>query len=213
MRLIITTLILASNILACYADTDTEQMFIWNEANSHMFTAHKPDDFIRAADAYNKLIKYGVRNAPLFYNLGTALLKAGHYTEATSALRRAELYSGTNWEIKRNLLIANSSGNTHELIPLPWYRHPLFWHFGLGISTRITITVCSFALIWACLIFKTIGASLFSRTLIIPAMTILILFGSSTLTSIHQELTAPSLNIEKLIHQPANAQPIDRKHE
>ena len=50
---------------------------LWNEANAALANAVKPADYLRAARSYQALVDSGVRNGPLFYNLGTALLKAG----------------------------------------------------------------------------------------------------------------------------------------
>ena len=44
-----------------------------------------------------------MRNGVLFYDLGTALLKAGQADEAFEVLLRAERYLGYNPDVKRNL--------------------------------------------------------------------------------------------------------------
>jgi len=61
---------------SCFAGNEIESQFLWNEANSRMASAASPDDFRAAATVYRKLADSGVRNGIVFYNMGTALLKA-----------------------------------------------------------------------------------------------------------------------------------------
>ncbi|MFC1498761.1 tetratricopeptide repeat protein [Verrucomicrobiota bacterium] len=167
-----------------------EQQFIWNEANTKMASAHTAEQFREAAVAYQKLVDIGVKNGLLFYNLGTALMMAEQYKDAMQTLLRAERYMGSNWDIKRNMLIC-SAGGTKEITPsLQWYRFPLFWHFGLSIQTRINVMILAFAAFWLALIFRILGFGRISKPLVILTLIVFMLFGSSVATSLHQESKA-----------------------
>ena len=170
-----------------FADVSLEHQFMWDEANARMAAARAPADFLRAADTYSKLAGAGVRNGPLFYNLGTAFLKGGRYEDAQTFLLRAERYMGRDPDIRQNLRLAMARGRKNVAVVLPWYRFPLFWHYGIPGPTRMTLAVCAFFCCWIALILGTLGPRRVGRRLLIPALAILVLFGSSILTSLHQE--------------------------
>jgi hypothetical protein len=167
--------------------TQTERQFIWAEANSQVSSAQTTDDYLRAAESYQKLVDSGVRNGPLFHNLGTSLLKAGLYNDAARALMRAERYLGNNWDVRRNLLIAVKGQAGDEEATLPWHRFPLFWHYGLATSTRTAAAVFGFAGVWLALILRRLSVRAPSRQMLGISLLLLVLFGSSAATSIHQE--------------------------
>jgi len=186
MSVILTSVLICVSV-AC-ADNPLEWRFIWNEANSRMAAARTEDDFHLAGEAYRKLLHAGVRNGPLFYNLGTALLKAERYDEAIAALLRAERYMGTTPDIRRNMLIALARRNKDETVALPWYRFPLFWHYGLAVSTRVNITVLAFAALWVSFVLRVLGFRRVFRRMMNLSLVAVIVFGSSAATSLHQEV-------------------------
>lgn len=173
-----------------FADVLLERQFLWDEANSIMTSAQTPADFRRAAETYGKLANTGVRNGPLFYNLGTAHLKAGDYAPAEAFLLRAERYMGHDPDIERNLLLAMAKGKKNAPVALPWYRFPLFWHYGIPGPIRMTMAVYAFLCCWVAFSLRTLGLPGFARRLLILALSLLVLFGSSILTSLHQESSA-----------------------
>ena len=175
---------------AVQADSASERHFIWNEANAAMMAAHAPEDFLRAAADYQKLVDLGVRNAPLFYNLGTALLGAGQYADAVSVLLRAERYGGSQPDIDRNLLVAIARRDQLKEPALPWYRFALFWHYRLPFATRALLAAAAFSGIWLALSLRRIGAQRGGRLLLVAALTLFVVFGSSVATSLQQEVNA-----------------------
>jgi len=80
-----------------------------------------------------------------------------------------------------------AGGKKNVTVALPWYRFPLFWHYGIPGPTRMTIAVCAFFFCWIALILGAAGPHRTARRLLILALAILVLFGSSILTSLHQE--------------------------
>ena len=169
------------------ADVSLERQFLWEEANAQMASAQTPADFLRAADTYGRLVQSDVRNGPLFYDLGTAYLKAGRYDDAASLLLRAERYTGSDPDVHRNLLLALAKGKRNPPAALPWYRIPLFWHYGIPGTGRMTIAVGAFFTCWIALTLGALGARQTARRLLILALAVLALFGSSILTTWHQE--------------------------
>lgn len=182
-----------------YASNTDADLFIWNEANTLMSNARSKEDFTRAAEVYNKLIERGTKNSDILYNLGTALVLAGDYDNAAEALIRAERYSGTTWSIKRNLTLALAEGDNARIVPLPWYRYPLFWHYLLSLSQRISLAICAYSLFWLSLILRLYRFRAIASTITVISVAFLILFGSSAATSVYHEHIAPNLSISPLI--------------
>ncbi|MBU4201341.1 MAG: hypothetical protein KKG09_07350 [Verrucomicrobia bacterium] len=174
----------------CLALDISERTFIWNEANAIMESASIPDDFRRAAQTYQKLVDAGVRNGPLFYNLGTALLQAGRYDNALDALARAERYLGRQPDILQNMSIAMARKQKTPNVEWPWYRILLFWHFNLSGSTRTVIAVSAFTLFWLALTLSRLGLRRGMNVVVILSLLTIVAFGSSMATTWHQEKTA-----------------------
>jgi len=174
------------------ADSDLQRRFLWNEANAKAASAGTEEDFLRAAEAYAELIDSGVRNGPAFYNLGTALLMAKQYDAALTALAKAERYVGRNEDVRQNMRSAIAGKRGTERAWLPWFRLPLFWHYGLPASTRTTVAVSAFAAGWVALILRAMGRHRLSRRLLIVSLFVLTAFGFSVVATLYQEASEPT---------------------
>lgn len=178
-------------ITSVFALDASERAFIWNEGQARMAAARTPDAYLQAAQTYQKLVDDGVRNGPLFYNLGTALLQAGQIDAAIDALQRAEQFLGAQADIRQNLKIAMARKADNETAELPWYRLVLFWHFNLPAATRMMVTAIAFFIFWAALTLRLMGIQRSGiNAILILAAIIVIMFGSSVAVSWHQEATA-----------------------
>jgi tetratricopeptide (TPR) repeat protein len=172
------------------ADTGAES-FERQLAMSEIMTADQPDEFDRAAQAFERVLVNDTPCGTTLYNYGTALLMAGNYEPAMAALIRAERYMGTTWELQRNMQLAargmqDGLGETR----LAWYRAPLFWHYGLPGRTRLTIAAVAFLGVWVALLLRITGFRAAYRIAVSFAAVLLILFGSSAATTLYQELRA-----------------------
>lgn len=161
--------------------------FMWNQANAQMAEAESREDFLQAAESYMDLVEDGVRNGPLFYNLGTALLGGELYEPAARTLCRAERYMGSNPDIRRNLALALARGDPHAELALPWYRTFLFWHYALRVPVKSAVCSIAFLLLWLGIAMRSFGARRIAGPLIWVAAVILIVMGSSVVTALHQE--------------------------
>lgn len=171
---------------AAAADT-VRQRYLWDQATAIVRHARTAEDFLRAAEVYRALIESGVRNEAVFYDYGTALLMGKNYDDATAALTRAERYGGTTPEIERNLRLAAARGGPMDEAVLPWYRAPLWWHFGMSARTRLAVTAILFAAMWVVIVLR--GSRL--RRAMAPFMAAttaaLVVFASSSAVSVYQE--------------------------
>lgn len=164
-----------------------EREFLWEEASAQLASAQTPDEFRHAAETYATLIEQGVRNGPLYYNLGTALILADEPDAGLRALRRAERYAGSNWDIRRNMRLATAIKTDDPEATLPWLRVVLFWHYGLSTADRTIVAVIAYAVVWLLLIRRRFTGTVGARFL--TALVVLAVFGSSVLASLHQEAT------------------------
>ena len=155
-----------------------------------MTSARTPADYVAAADEYQKLIDLGVRNAPLFYNQGTAFLQAGRYDDALRILARAECYGGAQPDVTRNLQIARARKAGLKTRVTLWDRVLLFWHYRLPADTRILVAAAGFSLWWLGLALRVLRRPTAARRIMTVAVLVLIAFGSSAVTTLLQEQSA-----------------------
>jgi hypothetical protein len=198
LRLVVALLALAA---ATHAHADAAgRRFEWEQANTLLAEAHTPDDFLAAAQAYNRLVQDGVRNGPLFFNLGTALLLAGDGENATAALLRAERYSGSSPDLRTNLRLALAAKTGQPDIELPWNRVVFFWHFDHAMRVRIAVALAGWTLLWLGLLLRRLvpatvtspasHASLrqaFAGPCVFFGVLMALVFGASVMVSFVQE--------------------------
>ena len=135
---------------------DTSARFLWEQANARMAAARAPEEYLIAARGYNQLIGEGVRNGPLFFNLGTALLLAGDGENAAAAFRRAERYQGCTPDIRMNLRQALTTQPGQADNDLPWDHVVFFWHYDEPLRVRAWLALSGWLLLWSGLLLRRI---------------------------------------------------------
>jgi hypothetical protein len=186
----------------------SERVFIWNEANAQMQNARTPPEYLRAALIYQRLIDDGVRNGPLFYNIGTALLLADRSELAADAFERAERYLGRQADNDQNLKIAFAKNTKSRTVFLPWYRLAAFWHFYLSCPQRTYIASGAFLVFWLALALKyalamklseahtlrRMGVKRMINTVAMFSLAVFVVFASSVAASWQMENSAKRYN-------------------
>ncbi|MEI8241979.1 MAG: hypothetical protein WCI17_01805 [bacterium] len=194
-------LLLAFTILRLFAAPvradEASSCFLWEQANARMATARTAEEFLEAARTYNQLVSAGVRNGPLLFNLGTALLLAGDGENAVAALRRAERHLGSTPELRVNLRQALALQSDQPDADLPWDHVVFFWHYDEPVRVRALIALCGWMLLWLSLLLRllarpagTAGATRvlsFAKPGIFFGLLLLIVFSCSTAFSLLQE--------------------------
>jgi len=165
------------------AKTAATRRFIWQEANWRMARARSAGDFLLAARTYEELVDMGVRNGPVFHNLGIALLAAGEFDAAADAFLRCERYAGSSPDIRRGLRHALVESTGRGSASLPWQRLPLFWHYGLSGTTRVTVSACAFSALWIAWGLRRLRRQRAARICLVLAALVFGIFGSSALTT------------------------------
>ncbi|MDO9542891.1 MAG: BatD family protein [Kiritimatiellia bacterium] len=179
---------------------NSECVFVWNEANAQMQNARTPTEYLRAALIYQRLIDDDVRNGPLFYNIGTALLLAERYELASDAFERAERYLGRQADNDQNLKIAFAKKTKSRTVFLPWYRLAALWHFYLSCPQRTYIASGAFLVFWLALSLRRLGVKRMTNTVAMFSLVVFVVFASSVAASWQMENSAKRFNL--------NAQPV-----
>lgn len=191
LSLLVLLCVLASAAPVAGAGHDIERRFSWHEANARMAVARTQAEYLAAAEAYQRLVDAGVRNGPICYNLGTALLKAERFGEALAALERAERYVGADPDVRRNMRLALAGQRKlDEAAALPAYRYLFFWHYDLAGGLRVSIAVVAFSLCWVALALRSLGVRRIAARLLTLSAVVLALAGSSALMTIYHESRA-----------------------
>ncbi|MDA3799308.1 MAG: tetratricopeptide repeat protein [Kiritimatiellae bacterium] len=181
-NLIITILIFAS--IQLFALNEQATKFIWNDANSTMFTSKNENDFSKAAGIYSKLIEQDIDNQYIYYNLGIAYLMAEQYQNALLSFRKSEEYSGTTTELESCIENAYSKSVKSDVLTLPWYRILLFPQFKISFQQRLLFAGIAYSLIWLGLILKIFKVKTVATRLIIVSIVVFSISATSIAASI-----------------------------
>ncbi len=163
----------------------TETDFLLRVAESRACSARTPTEFKTAAEAYRRVYQSGARNNVVLGNMGNLLILSGQRDAALEALLEAERLAGTTWELSTSLQALTAPRSPDDTPPsLPWSRIPLFWHYRLAASTRMTIALAGWCLLWGALCLRRLGFRRTAKPAIILAIACMVLFGTSALHSI-----------------------------
>jgi len=133
---------------------ETARTFLWEQANAQAASATKPEQYLKAANTYNRLVADGVRNGPLFLNLGNTLVMAGDGANAAAAFARAERHLGATPETRQGLAAALALQSGRTRADLPWSRTAFFWHFAFPCTMRVLTALGGWTLFWAGVLFR-----------------------------------------------------------
>ncbi len=151
---------LLAGAATCHAGLSHEQALdLFNQANQAFRSANTQTDaagrllsYEKAILAYEKIVREGsIHNAKLCYNLANAYLLKGDVGQAILNYRRAEQLDGGDRNIQKNLAFARSrrvdtlAVKTEQQV----LETLLFWHYDLGVRTRILAACAAMAV--ACL--------------------------------------------------------------
>lgn len=114
--------------------------------------------FREARAGFQAVVDAGVENGWLYYNLGNTHLRLGDIGRAIAAYRRAERMMPDDQRVKANLQFARSL--TRDYIEPSGRRAllqtVLFWHYSLGLRTRMVGAMVSYGVFWILLAAKAL---------------------------------------------------------
>ena len=117
-------------------DLDTAAKF--QEAEKVFGNAKTPDDYLKAAGIYQSIADSGVNSGAVYYNLGNAMMKAGHRGEAIAAYRKAIPYLADDPYLADNLRYARGEGAAAPERPM--IEHLLFWQNRISYPTKVYLS-------------------------------------------------------------------------
>lgn len=143
-------LFLGAVLLVAYTvpAVESAHQFLWEQANAQSMGAAQPEEYLRAATTYNRLVLGGVRNGALLCNLGGALVMGGDGVNAEAAFERAERYLGTTPEIRQGLTAARSLRHGTRWTEQPWSRVAFFWHYAPSCHARALAALAGWTIVW-----------------------------------------------------------------
>ena len=110
----------------------------------------------KAAELLEAEVKSGLRNGPLFYNLGNIYFRLGDVGRAILNYRKAECYMPGDANLMRNLSIARrmrkDKVETQESTRV--MKTLFFWHYDFSVSTREKIFLVAFTALFLALILR-----------------------------------------------------------
>jgi len=178
------------------APTDeSARAFLWEQAGAQAAAATTPEGYLQAAATYNRLVADGVRNGPLFQNLGSVLVMAGDGANAAAAFARAERYLGATPETRQGLAAAIALQTGRAQADLPWSRTAFFWHYAFPCSVRAATALAGWTLFWLgvfCQLLRRRGAGRaflrsLAETCLLTGGLITVVFAASTLMTLTHE--------------------------
>ena len=178
------------------APTDeSARAFLWEQAGAQAAAATTPEGYLQAAATYNRLVADGVRNGPLFQNLGSVLVMAGDGANAAAAFARAERYLGATPETRQGLAAAIALQAGRAQADLPWSRTAFFWHYAFPCSVRAATALAGWTLFWLgvfCQLLRRRGAGRaflrsLAETCLLTGGLITVVFAASTLMTLTHE--------------------------
>ena len=189
------TLLSLLALLSGVAAADTARTFVWEQANAQAAAATTPSNHLAAAATYNRLVADGVRNGPLFMNLGSVLVMAGDGANAAAAFARAERHLGMTPETRHGLAaaLALREGRVHA--DTPWHRTAFFWHYAFPCSVRACTALGGWTLFWLGVLCRVLlrrrdghaFARTLSETFMLTGGLLAAIFAASTLMTLADE--------------------------
>lgn len=149
--------VLAFAVSACGQETLSKQQLesilqsadeAFRTANSKADSAERTELYNQAILSYRKIIDEGrIHNAKLYYNLANAYFLNDRLGYAILNYRRAERLDGSDANIKKNLVFAQSRrADSFEIKTQTRIMHTLFfWHYDFSLKTRFVLTLIFFA--------------------------------------------------------------------
>lgn len=127
---------------------------------SHVFLkatqAYKDGDFNKAAGLYEQLLKLGIINGNIFYNLGNSCLKAGSIGRALVNYRKAELFMPRDEDLLANIqyTLQQTTDKIEGHEPYMFLKTLCFWYSRLSLKELCIVFLIFNVLLWGSAIVR-----------------------------------------------------------
>lgn len=127
-----------------------EATHFFQQASQLQDEAQRADLYRKALLRFEKLVREGVVNGRLYYNLGNTYFQLHDLGRAVLNYRRAQQYIPGDDNLRQNLLAARAqqSDRIEPQQEVMIVRTLLFWHYDLPVRTRLILLAVANLLFW-----------------------------------------------------------------
>ncbi|BBM84902.1 tetratricopeptide repeat protein [Candidatus Uabimicrobium amorphum] len=155
----------------------------WLQANQTFKNAKNTEDYLQAISHYEDILKKGIKNGHIYYNLGNAYYKAKRLDHAILNYKRAQIYIPNDPYLVENLKLAHTKLQQKVKFEKPTqqntFRYLFFWHFNWKYDTRLLLFIVTYMCFWLLLIAKLLSWKIPFWNLFIPVTIFLLAIGCS----------------------------------
>ncbi len=158
---------------------------------SHVFLkanqAYKDGDFNKAAGLYEQLLKLGIVNGNIFYNLGNAFLKAGSIGKALVNYRKAELFMPRDEDLLANIqyTLQQTTDKIEGRDPYAFLKTLCFWYSRLSLKELCIVFLAFNVLLWGSAIVRIFYRWEYSGLVLYGLIFFTVLVGASSAIKIY----------------------------
>ena len=159
--------------------------------------SYNEEKYDQAASLYEELIKSGIQNGELYYNLGNFYFKMGMLGKAILSYRLAQLYLPRDEDLKANLSYARqlTKDRIEEKQFLPFINEFCFWYSKLNLKELIIVFLIAHGIFWIVAIIRTFWRKEHQNLILLINLVLVIIIGCSLTIKIYNHI----YNIEGVV--------------
>ena len=158
-------------------ENEVDSAVLFMEANKY----HKEEKYEKAAMLYENLIRSGMTNGEIYYNLGNSYFKMGMLGKAILNYRLAELYLPRDEDIKANIGYARqlTKDRIEEKQFLPFLKEFCFWYSKLNIKELLIVFLLFNGLFWALATIRIFWKREYQNLILLINLALVLVLGCS----------------------------------
>ena len=158
-------------------EEEADSAVLFMEANKY----HKEEKYEKAAMLYENLIRSGMTNGEIYYNLGNSYFKMGMLGKAILNYRLAELYLPRDEDIKANIGYARqlTKDRIEEKQFLPFLKEFCFWYSKLNIKELLIVFLLFNGLFWALATIRIFWKREYQNLILLINLALVLVLGCS----------------------------------
>ena len=158
-------------------EEEADSAVLFMEANKY----HKEEKYEKADMLYENLIRSGMTNGEIYYNLGNSYFKMGMLGKAILNYRLAELYLPRDEDIKANIGYARqlTKDRIEEKQFLPFLKEFCFWYSKLNIKELLIVFLLFNGLFWALATIRIFWKREYQNLILLINLALVLVLGCS----------------------------------
>jgi tetratricopeptide (TPR) repeat protein len=158
-------------------EEEADSAVLFMEANKY----HKEEKYEKAAMLYENLIRSGMTNGEIYYNLGNSYFKMGMLGKAILNYRQAELYLPRDEDLKTNIGYARqlTKDRIEEKQFLPFLKEFCFWYSKLNIKELLIVFLLFNGIFWALATIRIFWKREYQNLILLINLALVLVLGCS----------------------------------